>query len=200
MFSFQTFQILFFLIPGLLSAIIMNSFLERKEQKQFEKFTEALIFSLVIYVTYSCIMGDATIPIEIKKDNFSINYNDINLIIILGLSVFWGTLAGVFIFYDWILKLARKANFTKKTARPSVWYDTFADERRYVTVRCGDGTEMTGYPLHFSDSIEEPSLYLTDVQFIVGKKENRRYSELDAHGILLTPESQIKSIIFHNKE
>ena len=53
MYTFQALQILIFLIPGFISATILNVLIVRKEKREFGKIVEALIFSMVIYTIYS---------------------------------------------------------------------------------------------------------------------------------------------------
>ena len=49
MYSFQALQILIFLIPGFISAVILDTLVVRIEKKELGKIIEALIFSMIIY-------------------------------------------------------------------------------------------------------------------------------------------------------
>ena len=64
MYTFQALQILIFLIPGFISATILNVLIVRKERKEFGKIVEALIFSMFIYTIYSFIFGKAPIALN----------------------------------------------------------------------------------------------------------------------------------------
>jgi hypothetical protein len=197
MFSFQAFQIFLFLIPGLLASIIMNALIVRKEQGQLNKITEALIFSIVIYITYFFLTGSVEIPISSDPDTLKISYQWKSLFYVMIISVGYGTLFGGLTFYDYILKTARWLKLTKKTSRDSVWYDVFSEKPGFVIVNFADGYRLIGYPEYFSDNQNERFLYLTRPAWVVTDKlKKSKYVDLDARGILITPDMKIETIEF----
>jgi len=60
--SFQTLQVLIFLIPGFIAQKIVDTLVVRKEKKEFGKVVEALIFSMIIYTIYSFESAKGQVP------------------------------------------------------------------------------------------------------------------------------------------
>jgi hypothetical protein len=198
MFSYQAFQIFLFLIPGLLATIIVNALIVRKEQGAMNKIIEALIFSLLIYITYFSLSGSTEIPIKSNPDSLMINYQWKPLFYIMLISVGYGLLFGGLTFYDYILKSARWLKLTKRTSRDSVWYDVFSEKPGFIIVNFSDGYRLSGYPKYFSDNQNDRFLYLTEPAWVVTNKitKKSKYVDLGLRGILITPEMKIETIEF----
>lgn len=86
MLTFQALQILIFLIPGFISATIMNLLIVKKEPKEFGKVVEALIFSMIIYTIHSFISDKS--PITLNQIDDNITYYSYNSKSFLWLAVF----------------------------------------------------------------------------------------------------------------
>ena len=199
--SINSFQILFLLMPGLLSSLIMESLIIRKERNQFNIIIEALVFSVIIYVTYSMIVNKNQI---VFKNIFqSLEYKD--FFILFGLSVLYGLLFGFLVFKDWFLKPLRYFGITKKTTGNTVWdyiLSGHGEKDDCVIVDFSDGRKLFGHILNYSDYSDNQYLFLQRPIWII-EKNNRKTKLLPIHykdkgieGILITPEMKIDSIQF----
>ena len=202
MFNDQTFQIFLFLIPGLIASVIMNAMVVRKNQSQLTKLIEALIFSLLIYVTFSGFAKNGNIFIISDFETPGLIYEFKSLIGILLLSLFYGVLFGGLIHYDVLLNCLRTVKLTKKTAESSVWYDVFKKEKCYIVINFVDGYRLKGYPRHFSDDPDKPYIYLQDSSWVVYNKKTKKQTlvPLNRGEIFITPEMKIEYIEFLNQD
>ena len=126
--SYEFLHVLIYLIPGFISSAIMNIMNVRaKEQKEFGKIVEALIFSLLVYTIYSLVTKNS--PIEIVKigESFTYSYNYKSFLLLILICVSIPLIFCFFITNDLHMKLARALRISKKTARSSVWFDVFSD-------------------------------------------------------------------------
>lgn len=187
--SVEALNILVFLIPGFISSAVLNTFAVRKgEQKELQRIVEALIFSMLVYAVYS-LFGRS--PISLNQQNVPI-YDPISLLLLIAFSLAFPLLLSLFITNDWHMRFARWANITRKTSRPSTWYDVFSDENRNIVVNFEDGSRICGWPKHYSDDPEEPYIYLTNPHKVDGNK----LVDTGFSGILITPEMKIEYIEF----
>jgi len=200
MYTFQALQILIFLIPGFVSSRILNMLVVRNGKKELEKFIEALIFSMLIYMVFSFVSGIA--PIEINQENSAILYNGKSFLLLIILSVFFPIPFGFLTQTDWHMGLARKLRLSKSTSRDSVWYDVFCDSDNYITIEFENGRRICGWPLHWASNPEKPYIYLTKPAWVVQdeKTGKPKYVDLDVKGILITPEQKIETIVFMKNE
>jgi len=197
MYTLQALQILIFLIPGLISSIILGMLIvRRKEPNEFEKIVEALIFSMLTYALfaiYSSKNPSNSNPITFDQTNNTVAFRPLPFLILIMLSVLLPIILAWIMNSDLHLRLARLLRMTKRTSRASVWYDVFYDCNSYVVVELADGTRICGWPTHFSDYPSEPYLYLENPKFI---DENNQYVEPNLNGILITPEMKIHFVEF----
>lgn len=192
MYTFQSLQILIFLIPGFIAATIFNVLIVRKERKEFEKIIESLIFSMLIYTIYSLVSGKSPVTLNQIEGTITCSYNG-NSFLYLGLfSVGIPTILSFLITNDWHMKLSRKLQISRKTARSSVWFDVFCDIRKPIIINFENGRRIYGWPEYYSDEPETPYIFLFKPAWI----EEDKYVDLKVRGILITPEQKIKSIEF----
>lgn len=107
-------------------------------------------------------------------------------------------LYGANINHDWLLMILRKCNVTERTARSSIWNDTFQDVKStYVLVGLKDGRGVLGFLRYYSDDWEDASLFLEDAVWV---DEDGEKLSIDGPGILLTKEAGIAFVSFLNPE
>lgn len=192
MFTFQALQFLIILIPGFISAKILDSLVVRKQDfKDLEIIIQALIFSLLIY-TIGSIIGINS-PIAFDPDNYLIlvpqPWSFVWLILV---SVGIAILFAVIMNQGWLMWLMRFLKITRKTSKISVWNDVFDTKPHRVIVDFLDGGQVFGWVEYFSDYCENPFIYLAQPQWIKkGKFEN---TGLD--GLLITPDQKIRFVEF----
>lgn len=195
--STETLTIFVFLIPGFVSSLIINTIVVRKGKDNLSKIIEALVFSFVIYVIISVILGKSPVLIQEEHVNnktiYSITYNAKVVIPVALLSIFLPLVLGLLSTTDIHMKLLRKLKITNKTARETVWLDVFTEQKRYVIVNLADGRRVFGWPMYYSNNPEEGCLYLYDAAWIDDKGE---YIDLKIHGLFLVKKDNIESIEF----
>jgi len=195
--SYEFLHVLIYLIPGFISSAIMNIMNVRaKEQKEFGKIVEALIFSLLVYTIYSLVTKNS--PIEIVKigESFTYSYNYKSFLLLILICVSIPLIFCFFITNDLHMKLARALRISKKTARSSVWFDVFSDKKTAIIINFENGRRIYGWPLYYSDNPEKPYIFLSKPAWIKKGKEKDEFIHLDIEGILITPEQKIESIEF----
>lgn len=197
----ETLTILIFLIPGFISSGILNTFLTRRNVNNTSRIVEALIFSLIIYTTVSTTIGQSAVLLVEERiagtARLSIQYNP---------KVVWSIIIASIILPFCIVVLFKKDVHTKLLRKKSLrwlkiptlqpydnmWVGVFMKEERYVTVNLRDGRRIFGWPRYYSVRPQDGMLYLYHPAWI---DANKKYVELDIHGILLNRED-ITSIEF----
>ena len=193
MYTFQALQILIFLIPGFISEVILNAFIVRKEKKEFEKIIEALIFSMLIYTIYSIAIGGSPIVLNQTTNSITLSYDKTSFLWLGAISMGIPVALGLLITNDLHMRLARKLQITRKTARSSVWFDVLYDIRRHIIINFENGRRIYGWPMYYSNDPKNPYIFLFKPAWIQGENF---VSLDDLEGILITPEQKIESIEF----
>lgn len=198
MYTFQALQILIFLIPGFISATILNGLIVRKEKKEFERIVEALIFSMLIYTIYSVVSGRSPITLNQIEKSITYSYDSKSFLWLGLLSIGIPTVLSFFVTNDWHMKVARQLRISRKTARSSVWFDVFCDIKKHVIINFKNGRRIYGWPMYYSNKPENPYIFLFRPAWIVEDKKSQKskYVFLEVEGILITPEQKIESIEF----
>ena len=197
MYTFQAIQIFIFLIPGFISSKLLDVFLIRKQdQKELSSVIEALILSMIIYTIYSLTGLSSPVILDQANNAITYNYSSRSFLILTGISILFPLVLAIIINNDLHMKLARVLRVTKKTARLSVWHDTFYEKKPYVILDFVDGRRLFGWAEHFSDDPDKPFLYIAQPQWI----EKGKYIKTGLNGILITPEQKIAFIEFLNEE
>jgi len=195
MYSFQALQILIFLIPGFIAAVILDALVVRMEKKELGKIIEALIFSMIIYTIYSSISGKSPISLSKIEGSTTLVYDSKSFLWLALLSLFIPLLLSFFITNDLHMKLARKLRITRKTARASVWFDVFSDLDKHIIINFENGRRICGWPMYHSTKPENPYIFLFNPAWI----QEDEFVDLNIEGILITPEQKIESIEFLKK-
>ena len=192
MYTFQALQILIFLIPGFISATILNALVVRKAKKELGIIIEALILSMLIYTIYSLISGVSPVTLNQIEESIVYSYDSKSFVWLGVLSLGIPVILSLFITNDLHMKLARFLRISRRTARSSVWFDVFYDIRKHIIINLKDGRRIYGWPQYYSNDPESPYIFLFKPCWIQGEK----FIDLDIEGILITPEEKIESIEF----
>lgn len=195
-------QILLILLPGFTAAYIVQLLATRAKQTDLEKIIEALLFSFLIYVSYSLIRHSA-LPVIITQtpNGDAFQFHRINLIWLAGLSLFFAFLMVLYVnkdgarFFRWI-------RLTERTSRSSIWNDTFQDVQQQVNpeagsiveVEIGDGRRVMGVVKFYSDTADECSVFLQSAAWI--DEDATTEIPVNGPGILLTGNAKITSVSF----
>jgi hypothetical protein len=198
----EALAVLLVLLPGFLFSYVIRQFSVRRDQSEFDKVVEALLFSAILYVLTLARFG-YILPVSWTTTTLSNGFLAIKLSInwyfIGELSLWLAVLAvlwAVNINHDILLKLFRFVRITDRTARNSIWNYVFQDVRSsYLQVQLSDGSIVVGYLEYYSDNPEDGLLFLSDAAWLDSKGEQ---VPINGPGILLTKESKVVSISFLN--
>ena len=198
MYTFQALQILVFLIPGFISAVILNVLIVRKAKSELGKIIEALIFSLIIYTIYSLVIDKSPITLIQVGESSTYSYNSKAFLWLCLFSIVTPLVFGYLVTNDYHMKLARYLRISRRTARSSVWFDVFSDQKKYIIIDFTNGRRIWGWPMYYSDNPDNQYVYLSKPAWIVEDSKTGKNKSVDIgiEGILITPEQRIESIEF----
>jgi len=193
----QAFAVLLVLLPGFLSARIVQMLCARPKQTELDKVVEALVFSFFTYLLFSLSIGpelplswSTTVQQEVTHYSLDIRRGRLALLtayaIILGFAWSW------IVNHDALVWL-RKGGFTQPSSRSSVWNDIFHVLRGTVQIQLKDGRMVRGWLRCYSDEPEDSTLFLEAVTWI--DAEGNLYPA-EGPGTLFTRESGIQFIAF----
>lgn len=196
-FSYEAIQILIFLIPGFISATILNQLIVREKKKEFSRIVEALIFSMLIYTVYSIVSGISPVSLNKVKESVTLSYDKNSFLWLSLLSICLPLVLSALVTNDLHMRLARKLWITRRTARTSVWFDVFCDKRKHIIINFANGRRIYGWPTYYSNDPRKPCVFLSRPAWIVeGEDKESKFVDLEVEGILLTSEQKIESIEF----
>ena len=194
--SVEALKILLFIIPGLFVVYFVDTFTLRKsEATQFDKFAEALIYSLVIYVAQSALTGKLS-GIDIDSGSW-LKYSGMDLLKLLALTFALSLLLTLFKHKDYYMSLMHRLGLTHLTGKRTTWqeaFNSFADYR-YVYVQLEDGKTYVGSAKFYEDA-EEGNILMGNPKLLADKK----YIDLGARAMLFTTKAGIKMVRFMRSE
>lgn len=195
----ESFSILIVLLPGFLSMTVLNAITVRQDRDNLIKLFEALAFSFLAYGSTAIVaalipqIGVSQTPSSEAPAFFLDGSGSTQIVLMLGFALFYPLVIGTFITHDWHMKFLRKVRVTNKTARATLWSDVFTEQsHRYLVANLKDGTRILGWPMYYSDTPEEGSVYLYEPEWI---DDNGNNIPMKRHGILIKKEV-IESIEF----
>jgi hypothetical protein len=172
--SIEALGILLLLLPGFSCAFLVQRIAVRAKQTELDKIVEALLLSFVLYLITLPFFG-YSLPVSwtATRDgtfaSYIIRFHWKHLLALGGGAAALALLYGANINHDWLLMILRRCNVTERTARSSIWNDTFQDVKNtYVLVGLKDGRGVLGFLRHYSDDWEDASLFLEDA--VMGRR------------------------------
>jgi hypothetical protein len=191
------FQIFLILLPGLSAAYFVQALATRRTQSDLERVIEALVFSFIIYSCYIP-LNHGKLPFHIEPDptakgNDTVLWEPAQLGWLVGVTAIFGLAAVAYIRFDGN-RLFRLVKLTERTTRNSIWNDTLESEafsEQPVQVELGDGRNVLGVLLYYSDVAEDASLFLTQASWVDAEGQ---LVPIPGQGILLTKTSGIRSV------
>jgi hypothetical protein len=191
----QALKVLYLLLPGFVTARIVQSLTVRKSQTELDKIIEALFFSFLIYVIFSFTES------QLKWIPGS------EIVQLFFLTLVTGVVWSILIHKDYLLRLVRRLKWTKKTSGASVWSDVFNEPPKPILIEFTDGRRIIGMPDQFSETPEEGTLFLKKAKWIIGENDKatlrtpgllieEKGLKIKSTGILITKEFPIRSITF----
>ncbi len=218
--TFQALQVLIFLLPGFVTAGVVNFLFVGRKKTELDKVIQALFYSFVDYSIFALIFGryPDIQPLSVVKqisngiEVYSLSYSGVGFLSVLAISVLVGLIVSFLNTHDLVtrllrLKWSRKIMWLKRiklppittrTSRSSIWSDVFHDKGplAYVIVNLVDGQRIMGWPLYYSDTPDEGSVFLSDAYWI----QNDEKIKIPGPGILVTSNARIESVEFLRPE
>lgn len=198
MYTVAAMQVLIFLLPGFVSAMILGALVVRRERAELRTVVEALAFSVLIYTCYSLVSNTSPVVLKEVDDVTSISFKGTEFLWLTLFSVTIPLALSLIMNNDLHMKLARMLHLTKRTSRISVWFDAFYTYKRFVIINFEGGRRIRGWPMFYSDDPNNPYVFLWQPAWIVvnEKTQETEVIELDEEGILITPQQKIETIEF----
>ncbi len=182
--TFEMLNIIFFLLPGLISIIIINTCLVKKITVAFDKVILSLILSALNFIIISKFNEQwSFINIEKISSDFELKVSSYQIVFeILTLSIITALVISFIINKDIHMIIFRFLKITSLTSRDSTWIDIFEEKQKYVLVHLNDGRLIQGYPKYYSTNSDEERIYLIDAKWL---DHDGNYTELVSDGILI---------------
>ncbi|MFY9676507.1 MAG: DUF6338 family protein [Terriglobales bacterium] len=200
--------VLLLLLPGFISARIVQSFcLGTTKRSDFDKVVDALIHTFFVAVLYAVTVK--RLPLQVNswtdgnKTHYAVDAVRWPLLWLLLIAVAWGALVMICNNLDVPWKWLRKLRVVHRSARNSVWHDSFYDygDVSYVQVELSDGRFVLGYLQYYSDQPEDGCLFVGDASWIgYGQDGKTTVIPIPGPGILLTKSSGIVNVAFLNPQ
>jgi hypothetical protein len=156
--TFEALQILIFLIPGFISAILLDKIMGReKKERDLAIFVEALILSFIIYVIYSLFYDSSPVYFDEQKKTAVVkSWWALGLILLCSflLPAFFSFLhhSGIY------MRLFRKMRVTSYTGGRDTWEEIFKTKYRSIIVNFEDGHRLQGWAEYVAGTYDAISI------------------------------------------
>jgi len=165
-------QVFLILLPGFSAAYFVQALATRRSQSDFERVVEVLVFSFFIYVCFVP-LNQGNLPFRIKHDpsgqiEETVLWEPRQLLVLALVTAVFSLLAITYVRHDGN-RIFRAIGLTERTTRNSIWNDILEHEaidNQPIQVELGDGRNVLGVLLYYSDVSEEGSLYLTQAAWV----------------------------------
>ena len=220
--TIQALQIIVLLLPGFITASIINMLVFSKGRTDLDKVVEALAYSFIIFTIYTLFFDSLPIQFTDKGEIKKIIFDKNAFIFIFLISIFIGLIISWLKTHDFHMKLLRLdflrlnfknkilkriipflnkiANifkFTNRTSRSSTWSDAFMDNMSYIIINFKDERRLQGWPEKYSDDPDEGFIFLSDAKWLTETEEGKEFFiEVPEPGILIKTQEDIDFIQF----
>jgi hypothetical protein len=174
------------LLPGLVCARLVQFLCVRRQQTEFDKVVEALLYSFIVYLGYAAIVGGVPIKLTASTGQsgvteYQIETEPLTILLVTGVAMVLAVLWAYLINNDLLGPTLRKVKLTQRTARADIWTDVFHELGGFVQVQLADGRQVIGWLRYYSDSPEGASLFLENGAW-VGSNHEEGLSEIPGQG------------------
>lgn len=197
-FSFEAFSILLLLLPGFLTARLIQSLCVRPSQTDFDKTIEAFLYSFIVYSIFVGVFQRSAFEVLVRSNEdgskvYSPLVQPRDILLLLAISLVTALVVSGSTTNDLHRRLFRLFRLTQRTTRSSVWGDVFHELAYYVQVQFTDGRRVIGWPRYYSDTPEESTIFLENAAWI---SPDGKTTDIAGPGILITKSMQIETILF----
>ena len=198
--KFEALAVLLVLLPGFVSARIVDSLCTKSKQSELDTVVEALIYSFFVYVLLIASTGRLPFSVSVETRGTTSEYLFIPALRPLAMSAviagLLGLLSAVNVNYAVTRRILGKLGITRRLTKESVWIDAFENIGGYVQVQLKDGRSIIGWVRRYSETSVDPALFLQNAAWVVESGA----IEIPGHGILIRKEAGIQTISFLESE
>lgn len=192
--------VLLLLLPGFISARIVQAFAISSKSSEFEKVIDALLHTFVVATFYGLLVQ--RLPLQINtwtqdgKAHYTVNVLRGPLLSLLLIAVVWGSIITICHNFNFPWNLLCKWRVVHRSAWSSVWHDVFYRyaDTDYVQIELSDGRLVIGELRHYSNNPKDASLFIQKAAWV--NPDDGGCTEIPGSGILLTKDSGIRNVVF----
>lgn len=160
-------SLLFQVIPGFLTAWVLYGLTAYRRPGPFERIVQALIFTVLVQLLTNLSgwmligIGQYAFTIGDWTENFSRGWSFVTALL-LGVALAYAANTGAV--HDWFWR----RGITNGNSLPSVWYWSFAKEKRWVILHLKNDTRrLFGWPRDWPDHPDSDYFALSDVEWLL---------------------------------
>jgi uncharacterized protein DUF6338 len=194
----QALSTLLALLPGLLAASIVDSLTVKQERGIVERIVQALLLTFISYVVWSIVLvsvakvqeqlGLTTWAPTQTRDLMGLAASAVFVGIAITYLVNSGRLHSI-LSHRWI-------RLTKRSSRPSEWYEAFWLYEMYTVIHLKDGRRLYGFPRLYPEQSARGHLLLEDAIWLDGTDETTPPTKV----LLSTDEVRFVEFVPYKKE
>jgi hypothetical protein len=156
--------VLLALLPGFLTAQVIDALVVREERTTFDRIIQALIFTFLSHVLWLWVRP--LLPVADQYDLLGLAISAL----LLGLILTWAINIGA------VHRFLRLCRLTRAASRPSEWYDAFYDKQQHVILHFKDGRRIFGWPRIYPFRPDKGHILLEAAEWLdrPGKGDERR--------------------------
>lgn len=187
------------MLPGFVTTGIIRALTVSSEDGEFDKVVRALSYSFLNYAIFASIRNSKPLLKYLDPETTPLTgSSDVALLGVIAVAM--GCFVSAYKNNDWH-RVLRKIKLTNRSSRPNIWHDSLVEGSKFhVVVTLEDGRRILGWPVRYSDNIENPALYLKEAVWL--SEENGVAKEVPTgnEGILLLAPMKIASVEFLRTE
>jgi hypothetical protein len=198
-FRLEAIAVLVLLLPGFLAARLEQRLAVSREQSDFDKIVEALLYSFMTYLVFTAFTR--TLPVVVKAEqtgtvtSYRVEANLLRLALLAVIAVLLAVAMSFATNADLFGRFFRLVRISRRSWRDTIWSDVFHNFGGVVQVELSDGRSVMGWLKYFSDRPSDASFFLERAAWVDG---NQNLIPIDGPGIFLTGDSGIRSVSFLN--
>lgn len=178
--SKEVISLLYFLMPGFLTAWVIFGLTSHKKQEQFERLIQALIYTILItalvYVVQKICLYFS------KFYSFGEWTEQTNLIASYLTAIFLGLFISIITNNDQFFIFLRRHGFTKRSSYPNEWSDVLNKYPSYVVLHLDDGLRLYGWPDFWPSDPQNGQFFISSPSWLL---ENGLVELHGVEGILI---------------
>lgn len=183
------FELLSFLLPGIVSGWVFYSLSARPKPSAFERTVQALFFTVIVQM----IAGPTGLVLGPKGIFSAVGWHTALLSAVsFGVAALLGIIAAHIANRD-LFGLLRKLGITTETSAPSRLYTTFSDHEYYVVLHLAGDRRLMGFPKEWSCNPDSGHFLLDDPKWVT---DDRKLIPIKTVTRIMVPASGVRMLEF----